>query len=81
MFGFGRVIGPYHNGRKNLKSGEWNEICYFQLGNFEHVQAAVAMMWRWLSREKKDQAIRALRLMPGQRRRRINQNRLAWKAA
>lgn len=50
----GSVDGPYSRGE--------NKSQYiFQTAKFEHVQAIVAMMWKWLSRPKKDQAIAAFK--------------------
>jgi len=51
-FGMGKVLGPYQN-RKNT-------IYHFNISNFEHAQAAIAAMWKWLSPVKRAQASAAL---------------------
>ena len=55
IFGFG-------NGYKNCRArGNRRPTWTWETGRFEHVQAAVAMMWEWLTPEKKDQAERRLK--------------------
>jgi hypothetical protein len=54
MFGFGRVY------RLKDKRARRKPIWQFYVHNFGHVQAAIAFMWRWLTPEKQEQAIRAL---------------------
>src|SRR5947207_13660201 len=48
----GRVYGPHPHGRHR-------PLYYFVANSFEEVQAVIAMLWVWLSRLKKEQAIRA----------------------
>ena len=53
--GLGRVAGPYR------PSGLGKRPIYaLALWHFEEVQAAIAMLWRWLSPPKRRQATRAL---------------------
>lgn len=51
---FGQVLGPYSRpeGRRTV----W----YYNLTRFEEIQAAIAMMWRWLGGPKREQAIQCL---------------------
>lgn len=52
--GFGNVKGPYW--RKKTPKPYWRiDMC-----NYEHAQAAIAMMWKWLSPRRKEQATLAL---------------------
>jgi len=55
--GLGRVSGPFVRSYRNPKE---NDVYYYQLYRFEHVQAVIAMMWAWLSPTKKAQATTAL---------------------
>ena len=54
IFPKSRLTGPepHHQGHKDI----WR----FRISNFEGTQAALAMMWPWLSRRRKDQAKTAL---------------------
>ena len=54
--GFGTVDGPYQNGTQVNRSPHYK----YWVCNFEHVQAAIALMWPWLSSPKKSDARQAL---------------------
>ncbi len=49
-FGFGKMYGPYH------RNPPQHDVYTFVIRDFEHAQAAIAMMWRWLSEPKRKQA-------------------------
>jgi|ERR1035437_3347892 hypothetical protein len=46
--GIGQIYGPY-------KYNNNHQVFKFATGKFEHVQAVVALLWRWLSPVKRDQ--------------------------
>ncbi len=50
--GLGRVIGPNNYG--------WRDVWMFRVNRFEHAQAIVAILWRFLSSAKRADASRAL---------------------
>jgi len=52
--GIGKVFGPY-NRPPNRKP-----VFRFAVAKFEHVQAVVALLWRFLSAPKREQAVDAL---------------------
>jgi hypothetical protein len=54
--GFGSVNGPYQ--RKNSPD---QPIYYYSVTSFEHTQAFIAMLWKYLSAPKREQAIVALK--------------------
>lgn len=54
--GIGQIYGPYQ--RANRK-----EEYYWKATSFEHAQAAVAMLWRFLGPQKREQAKEALAVM------------------
>jgi rRNA maturation protein Nop10 len=54
-FGFGVVYGPYK------RRPPHNDVYQFVIRDFEHSQAAVAMMWPWLGEPKRQQAIGVFR--------------------
>lgn len=49
IMGFGHVYGPYANGHRG--------VVKWMANSFEHCQAAVATLWPWLSRRRRDQAV------------------------
>jgi hypothetical protein len=53
--GVGKVRGPYDLSRHG-KQQQW----YYEVYSFELVQAAVALLWKWLSPVKREQAKRVL---------------------
>jgi hypothetical protein len=53
--GLGRVVGPKNYG--------WCDVWMFRVNRFEHTQAIVAMLWRFLSSAKRADAALALFLM------------------
>jgi hypothetical protein len=53
--GVGAVHGPYEHRSMKRRLNEQPRF-YFQTQNYQHVQAIVAMLWRWLSPVKRDQA-------------------------
>lgn len=59
--GLGTVRGPY-GPYKNSKSQPIHE---WAADNFEHVQAAIAMMWTFLSPPKREQYIKAVSSIQG----------------
>ena len=52
--GVGSLFGPYQY------KGNRQPHYRFQTASFEDTQAVIAMLWRWLSRRRKDQAKRTL---------------------
>lgn len=56
--GVGKVRGPYQLKAKNQKIWMWSATA-----NFEHAQAMIAKLWKFLSPVKRDQAAKALRLL------------------
>lgn len=55
--GLGKVTGPWDRARyAPNRQSQW---CY-EVWSFERVQAVVAMLWKWLSPVKREQAKRAL---------------------
>lgn len=54
-----RVLGPYNMVRGgNL---HWKPQHKFQVSSFEKVQAAIAMLWKYLSEPKREQAMAVLK--------------------
>jgi len=51
--GLGRVIGPYRNGK-------YRPMYQWRVGSFEETQAAIALLWNFLSPPKRQQARYAL---------------------
>ena len=54
IVGLGKVYGPYSHGKKPTKY-----FGYF-IHNFEHTQAAIGYLWKWLSPVKREQAKQTL---------------------
>lgn len=59
--GLGRIIGPYQTRGK--------PVWFYRTSRFEHTQAVLAMLWRFLSQPKRDQATAVLRYVHAQPRR------------
>ena len=58
IFGWGAIHGWRRSTR--AKDGKpHRKPWHFRFGGFAHVQASVAMLWPWLTPEKKDQAEKA----------------------
>lgn len=55
IFGFGNIHGPHPQRGLGTKP-YW----YWNVSNYEHRQAVVAAMWRWLSPRRREQATRCL---------------------
>jgi hypothetical protein len=55
VLGLGRVSGPY-----NHSSVGGRPILVFEAHKFEHIQAIVALLWKYLSEPKKEQAAKRL---------------------
>lgn len=58
--GLGVVYGPY-----SRPNGRAKKIWFWSVANFEHVQAVVAMLWKFLSPIKRQQAFLALQKVRG----------------
>lgn len=56
VIGFGQVTGPYRPDGIGSKP-----LWVWQTGSFEHVQAAIGLLWSWLHKRRREQARRALR--------------------
>lgn len=52
--GLGGIGGPYHHGTSK-------PIHQWTTQNYEHAQAAIAMLWKYLSEPKREQAMLAMR--------------------
>ena len=59
-FPFGHMTGPYRPYARSKKM-HWK----FYLWGFQHVQAAIAMMWPWLTEVKRKQATKVLLAVRG----------------
>jgi hypothetical protein len=53
--GFGNILGPYDRGNAKHKP-RWA----FLTGKFEHAQAIIAMLWKFMSEPKRTQAMECL---------------------
>lgn len=57
--GIGEIYGPYPNGHR--KDGSEKDPAYqLYIYGFEKIQAAIAMMWPWLSGVKKQQYLKVV---------------------
>ena len=69
-----RIFGFGHNYKNCRARGNRRPTWTWETGRFEYVQAAIALMWNWLTPEKKNQAERrlkeALASVPANKRRR-----------
>ena len=54
--GVGCVFGPY----KRRKNPTWKDQWNYHAGKFEEVQAIIAVLWKWLSPLKREQASKVL---------------------
>jgi hypothetical protein len=53
--GFGTIYGPYEK-----KQIGWKPYYHYSVDSFEKTQAAIAMLWSWLSPRRREQAAAAL---------------------
>jgi hypothetical protein len=58
VMGFGRI---YHHPQDKRKA-TYKPLINWVAGSFEHVQAAIAMMWPWLGTRRQSRAIEVLRV-------------------
>lgn len=59
VLGVGKINGPYR-GALTLKGYQSKDYWTFKTSNYEHTQAAMIMLWSFLSPVKKEQAFKAL---------------------
>lgn len=58
--GLGAINGPKQNGPRGQLIWNW------RASSFEHCQAVIALLWKYLSQPKRDQAVRCLNAMAEQ---------------
>lgn len=69
--GVGEVYGPYvRKGKPNTRP-IWN----WQSGGFETTQVTIAMIWQWLSPQKREQAVKVFGQYRGRKDMRLKKNR------
>lgn len=57
---FGKLRGPVPNKSASNKDAPWKPRHEWRINGFEKTQALVAILWKFLSREKREQAKHAL---------------------
>lgn len=68
-----------HHGYSPRKQQHWRREWGFKIHGIEGVQAVLCMLWPWLSREKKDQALAVLRTIREENQNRTEPKLIGWR--